>query len=104
MTGKCTTQGARIDYKGLRKVNPESARWAVIEYLKTNQSNISEADKTFGIQRMVIYDILKKKQEGNLKNRIYYDSYIWAVKPFVCQGTVSGSSCVGQDFLRTFYN
>ena len=31
----------RIDYKELRKINPETARTAVLEYLKTNP-NISQ--------------------------------------------------------------
>jgi len=32
----------KIDYKQLRKINPEAARKAVLEYLKTNNHNISE--------------------------------------------------------------
>ncbi len=35
--------GHRIDYKALRKVNPETARLAVLEYLKSNGGNISHA-------------------------------------------------------------
>jgi len=64
------TIGARIiDYKALRKVNPEAARMAVLEYLKTNKGNIALTARTFGIQRPVVYDILKKGKEGNLKDR-----------------------------------
>ena len=37
----------RIDYKELRKINPETARIAVLEYLKTNP-NISQAARMFG--------------------------------------------------------
>jgi transposase len=59
----------RIDYKELRKINPEAARQAVLEYLKTNGHNIAEASRVFGIQRPVIYDILAKSKEGNLKDR-----------------------------------
>jgi len=33
--------GTRIDYKTLRKINPEAARIAVLEYLKTNRGNIA---------------------------------------------------------------
>jgi len=70
MTGHRTTLKAeKINYKVLRKINAEAARLAVIEYLKTNKGNISEAARIFGIQRTVVYDILKKKEEGNLKDR-----------------------------------
>ena len=59
----------KIDYKQLRKINPEAARRAVIEYLKTNNNNISEAALVFGINRSVVYDIIRKGAEGNLKDR-----------------------------------
>jgi transposase-like protein len=58
-----------INYKTLRKINPEAARLAVIEYLSTNKGNISDAARTFGIQRTVVYDILKKEEEGDLRDR-----------------------------------
>jgi len=58
----------RIGYKELRKINPETARTAVLEYLKTNP-NISQTAKMFGITRAVVYDILKKDTEGDLKDR-----------------------------------
>lgn len=61
--------GIRIDYKTLRKVNPEAARQAVLEYLKGNNRNIAEAARIFGINRPVVYDILKKQKEGDLKDR-----------------------------------
>jgi len=61
--------GIRIDYKELRKINPEAARQAVIEYLKTNGHNIADTAKVFGINRPVVYDILKKNKEGDLKDR-----------------------------------
>ena len=43
--------GPRIDYKTLRKVSPETARLAVLEYLKTSgtlnwDANRSEAFRT----------------------------------------------------------
>ena len=57
-----------IDYKGLRGFNAEAARRAVLEYLKTNP-NISETARMFGITRAVVYDILKKNKEGDLKDR-----------------------------------
>jgi transposase len=61
--------GHRIDYKALRDVNPEAARLTVLEYLKTNGHNISDAARVFGINRSVVYDILKKQAEGDLKDR-----------------------------------
>jgi transposase len=61
--------GRRIDYKTLRKVNPETARLAVLEYLKTNGGNISDAARVFGINRTVVYDILEKEAEGDLTDR-----------------------------------
>mgnify|MGYP001409230248 CR=1 FL=1 len=59
----------RIDYKQLRQINPEAARRAVLEYIRTNAHNVSEAARVFGINRTVVYDIIKKAQEGNLKDR-----------------------------------
>jgi transposase len=50
-------------------VNPEAARLAVPEYLKTNGGNISDAARVFGISRSVVYDILKKQAEGDLRDR-----------------------------------
>lgn len=61
--------GARIDYKELRKINPEAARRAVLEYLGTNGGNITDTARIFGITRPVVYDILKKQAEGNLADR-----------------------------------
>jgi len=58
----------RIDYKELRKINPEAARTAVLEYLKTDPC-ILQASRVFGITRAVVYDILKKKEEGDLRDR-----------------------------------
>jgi transposase len=61
--------GRRIEYKELRKINPEAARRAVLEYLKSNSVNISEAARVFGVTRPVIYDILSKQRQGDLKDR-----------------------------------
>jgi transposase len=61
--------GRRIDYKALREVNPEAARLAVLEYLKTNGGNRLEAARVFGINRSVVYDILSKQAAGDLKDR-----------------------------------
>src|SRR6266581_4499435 len=60
--------GVRIDYKALRRVNPEAARLAVLEYLNSNGGNVSDCAKVFGIQRCIAYKILKKKESGNLSD------------------------------------
>ncbi len=59
----------KIDYKQLRRINPETARRAVLEYLKSNGHNISQTALVFGINRTVVYDILRKEEDGNLKDR-----------------------------------
>ena len=59
----------KINYKQLREINPETARRAVLEYLKSNGHNISQTALVFGINRTVVYDILRKEREGNLKDR-----------------------------------
>lgn len=60
---------AHIDYKTLRKVSPQAARTAVLQYLKFNRGNISDCARVFGVQRVTIYDILKKSRQGDLKDR-----------------------------------
>ena len=62
-------QGAQIDYKCLRAINPQAARRAVLEYLRSCGHNVSQTALVFGINRPVIYDILRKDKEGNLKDR-----------------------------------
>lgn len=57
-----------INYKHLRKINPEAARTAVLEYLSSSR-NITATARAFGIQRLTVYDILKKGQSANLKDR-----------------------------------
>ena len=61
--------GTRIDYKTLRKINPEAARQAVLEGLESNGGNVTEAARMFAINRSVVYDILKKQTEGDLRDR-----------------------------------
>jgi len=61
--------GIRIDYKALRKHSPETARETILHYLKSNGGNKTEAARVFGVNRTVIYDILKKEKEGDLKDR-----------------------------------
>ncbi|MDP3758405.1 MAG: hypothetical protein Q8Q86_01690 [Candidatus Daviesbacteria bacterium] len=62
-------KNTQINYKSLRKINPEAARTAVLDFLSSNKGNIAKTAKAFGIQRVTVYDILKKKQEDNLKDR-----------------------------------
>ncbi|MEM3434163.1 MAG: hypothetical protein QXI12_08310 [Candidatus Methanomethyliaceae archaeon] len=59
----------RIDYKKLRRINPEAARRAMLEYLKSNGHNISQGAQAFEINRTVVYNILRKEKEDNLKDR-----------------------------------
>ncbi len=61
--------GQLIDYKTLRGVNPTAARMAVLEYLKTSRKNISQTARAFGVQRPVVYDVLRKEKEGDLSDR-----------------------------------
>jgi transposase-like protein len=58
-----------IDYKELRKTSPEAARQAVIEYLKSDGGNVSATARLFGINRCVVYDILRKWSAGDLRDR-----------------------------------
>ena len=59
----------KIDYKALRKVSPKAARTAVLKYLDTSGGNIADCSRVFGVQRPVVYDIIKKDNEGNLDDR-----------------------------------
>ncbi len=59
----------KINYQKLRKVNPEAARIAVLEYLSSNGGNISDCSKVFQINRTVVYDIVEKEKQGDLKDR-----------------------------------
>lgn len=63
------SSGARIDYKALRQINPEAARKAVLEYLKTNGGDKADVARVFVVNRTVVYDILKKAAEGDLRDR-----------------------------------
>ncbi len=58
-----------IDYKKLRQINPEAARTAVLSFLASNNRNIAKTAKAFGLQRVVVYDIIRKSKQGNLKDR-----------------------------------
>jgi len=58
--------GVRIDYKALRKINPEAARRAVPECLASSGHNIAATARAFGITRPVVHDILAKQRAGVL--------------------------------------
>lgn len=58
-----------IDYKVLRKIDPVAARTCVLEYLKGSGGNVSEAARMFGINRPVVYGILRKGKESDLSDR-----------------------------------
>jgi transposase len=60
---------AGIDYKELRKTSPEAARRAVVEYWRNKGHNVSATARMFGINRCVVYDILHKWAEGDLRDR-----------------------------------
>ena len=63
------TSAIKIDYKELRKTSPEAARQAVVAYWRNNGHHVADAARTFGINRCVVYDILQKWAEGDLRDR-----------------------------------
>ena len=58
-----------IDYKKLRRINPQAARQAVLEYLASVNRNVAATARAFGLTRPVVYDILRKAREGDLSDR-----------------------------------
>ena len=58
--------GIHIDYKMLRKINPETARMAVLEYLDSNGGNITNCAYAFSITRPIVYKAIRKRNEGSL--------------------------------------
>ena len=42
---------------------------AVLQYLSGNGHNVSDAARVFGINRSVVYDIMRKNREGDLRDR-----------------------------------
>ncbi|OQB24026.1 MAG: hypothetical protein BWY10_02644 [Chloroflexi bacterium ADurb.Bin180] len=63
------TSGQQIDYKELRKISPQAARQAVISYWQHKASSIAEVARTCEVNRCVVYDILRKWSEGDLRDR-----------------------------------
>ena len=60
---------ANMDYKKLRKINPEAARLAVLTFLKENNYNITKTAASFYINRRVVYDIIDRSKAGNLSDK-----------------------------------
>lgn len=60
---------AMIDYKKLRRIDPEAARQAVLDYLAWAGGNVSATARAFGINRTVVYDILARSRAGSLADR-----------------------------------
>jgi transposase-like protein len=56
--------GVHIDYKTLRKLNPEAARRAVLEYLASCEHNVAETARAFGLTRATVYAICAKSEKG----------------------------------------
>lgn len=52
----------------LRKINPETARAAVFEYLDSNGGNITDCVHVFGISRPIVYKAIRKRSEGSLRD------------------------------------
>ena len=61
--------GIRIDYKALRRINPEAARQAALEYPSSSGHNLAATARAFGVTRPVVYGILAKQQAGGLSDR-----------------------------------
>lgn len=59
----------KMDYKQLRRIDPKAARRAVIDFMETNNRNISRTALVFVINRSVVYDIIRKAEEGDLEDR-----------------------------------
>ena len=58
-----------LDYKRLRRLDPETARQAVLDYLDSVGGNVSKAARDFGINRSVVYDIQRRARHGGLADR-----------------------------------
>lgn len=58
-----------INYNDLRKINAETTRKSVLNFLVDNKRNITLTARTFGVSRKTIYKILKKENEGCLEDK-----------------------------------
>ena len=64
-----TDSSPLIDYKKLRRLDPATARQAVLDYLDAADGNVSAAARAFGINRAVVYDIQRRARDGSLADR-----------------------------------
>jgi transposase-like protein len=60
-----------IDYIRLRRISPEAARQAVLDYLASVDGNVSAAARAFGVNRRVVYDILRRARSGSLADHSF---------------------------------
>jgi transposase-like protein len=58
-----------IDYKKLRRLSPEVARQAVLDYLGSTDGDIRATAAAFGINTSVVYDIRRRARAGSLADR-----------------------------------
>ena len=62
--------GPLVDYKVLRKINPEAARRAVLEYLKTHGGHIADAVKeSHDLYRSQVKQAAEKDGEAKLAEK-----------------------------------
>ena len=69
LTAKPPAAAVLIDYKKLRRIDPEAARQAVLDFLASHAGNVSATARAFGIGRSVVYDIVRRARQGNLADR-----------------------------------
>ena len=62
-------QAARIDYKELRKMTPESSRGVVATLQKSIGHNVSATDRMFGVVRRVVFGILERRARDDLRDQ-----------------------------------
>jgi len=79
---------AKINYKTLRKINPEAPRLAVIEFLSTNKGNISDASRVFdhygipnyqwsAIEVISRFKLIAYSREKSWTNGLMF--YLWVI-------------------------
>ena len=64
-----TEDSTLIDYKKIRRIDPEAARQAVLDYLDSADGNVAATARAFGITRNVVYDIRNRAGQGSLADR-----------------------------------
>lgn len=61
--------GIRLNYNDLWKVNPETAREAVLQVLDSCNGNISQTARILSTSRPTIYKAVEKNKSGNLSDK-----------------------------------